>query len=192
MQTKEKLRMKIDRQDGRADTSWSFGEALGIRVWHLVWLFLMSWTPKCLNRWRVFLFRCFGAKIHGRPFVFPSARVHVPWNVEFYRSACLGPNCTVYSLGRVILRERCVISQEAYLCGGSHDFDSRRNPLLVGDIDIGQDVFIGARAFVLPGVTIGDEAVVGAMSVVAKDVAPRQIVAGNPARVIGQRQLHED
>jgi maltose O-acetyltransferase len=57
-----------------------------------------------------------------------------------------------------------------------------------GDVVIGDRVWIGLRAMILPGVTIGEGAVVGAGSVVTKDVAPYAIVAGNPARVIGQRQ----
>ena len=53
-------------------------------------------------------------------------------------------------------------------------------------IIIGNDVFIGARAIILKGVTIGEGAVVGAGAVVAHDVPPRTIVAGNPARIVGR------
>jgi maltose O-acetyltransferase len=56
-----------------------------------------------------------------------------------------------------------------------------------GDVIIGHHVWIGYRAVVLPGVTIGDGAVVGAGAVVTKDVEPFTIVAGNPARKIGER-----
>ncbi len=54
-----------------------------------------------------------------------------------------------------------------------------------GPIHIGSDVFIGARALILKGVSIGDGAVVGAGAVISKDVAPGAIVAGNPAQVVG-------
>ena len=56
---------------------------------------------------------------------------------------------------------------------------------LSGPVHVGSDVFIGARALILKGVSIGDGAVVGAGAVVTKDVAPGAIVGGNPARVIG-------
>ncbi len=52
---------------------------------------------------------------------------------------------------------------------------------------VGKNAFIGARAMILPGVCIGDRAIVGAMSVVPKDVADHEIVAGNPAKKIGER-----
>lgn len=49
---------------------------------------------------------------------------------------------------------------------------------------VGRRCFIGARSIILPGITIGDESIVGAGSVVTRDVPPRSVVAGNPARVI--------
>ena len=60
-------------------------------------------------------------------------------------------------------------------------------PLLKGDVEIGNDVWIGRDALILSGITIGDGAVIGARSVVRKDVAPYAIVAGNPARFVGYR-----
>ncbi len=56
-----------------------------------------------------------------------------------------------------------------------------------GDITIGHDVWLGTECLVLPGVTIGHGAVVGARAVVAKDVPPYAVVAGNPARVVRMR-----
>ena len=186
-----RLTYKIQRQEARWKSSWSVKEAIVIRLWGVAWCLLGRWTPKFMNRWRVFLLRCFGAKIHGRPFVFPSAKIYAPFNLELYKSACIGPFSNIYSLGRIILRERCVISQDVFLCGGTHDFSSRRNPLLVGEIDIGEDVFIGVRALVLPGVRIGKGAVVGAGAVVVHDVSDWTIVGGNPAKSIGVREFKD-
>lgn len=61
------------------------------------------------------------------------------------------------------------------------------HPRTRGDVMIENDVWIGREAMILSGVRIGDGAVIGARSVVTKDVAPYTIVAGNPARVIRQR-----
>jgi len=75
------------------------------------------------------------------------------------------------------------------LCGGTHDLSLELLPLIVAPIEVGADAFIGARAFVMPGVVIGEGAVVGAAAVVTNDIEPWKIVAGNPARVIGDRSF---
>jgi putative colanic acid biosynthesis acetyltransferase WcaF len=104
--------------------------------------------------------------------------------------ACLGPDSEVYNLGHVVLRARSTIAQHCYLCAGTHDLSTPELPLVVGPIEIGPDVFVGAKAIILPGVFVGEGAVIGAAAVVTKDVAPWTIVAGNPARPIRERQFN--
>jgi len=101
--------------------------------------------------------------------------------------ACLGECANAYSLGKIEVLEEATIAQEVYLCTGTHDFNDPSLQLITKPITIGKNSFIGARAMILPGVCIGDRAIVGAMSVVLKDVADHQVVAGNPAKKIGER-----
>ncbi len=185
-----KVRLKTSYQPDAYTSSWSLKEALGIRVWHIVWLLLFRWTPKKMNFWRLFLLRLFGANLE-QVFIFSSARIYIPWLLTMKHKSCLGPYSEVYNLGPVTFKERSVLSQYSYICNGTHDLSSRRLPLMVGDIMIGSDVFIGAKALVLPGVTVGDGAVIGAGSVVTKDVAPWTIVGGNPAKFIKKRIINE-
>jgi maltose O-acetyltransferase len=83
------------------------------------------------------------------------------------------------------------IGDEAVLSAGvrivAHDGSTKHwtGYIRVGRVDIGRKVYIGANAIVLPGVTIGDGAIVGAGSVVRADVAPGEIVMGNPAVSVG-------
>ena len=79
------------------------------------------------------------------------------------------------------------IGPEAALLTLGHDPQSPDFSDKGGDITIGDHVWIGYRAIILPGITIGEGAVVGAGSVVTKDVEPFTIVAGNPARKVGER-----
>jgi putative colanic acid biosynthesis acetyltransferase WcaF len=167
---------------------WSLRVRLGIALWSVVWLLLFRPTPKPLTRWRLWLLRLFGARVSGRPYVDASAVIKMPWHLEIEDRACLGPRSEVYNLGRVILRERCTIAQQAYLCAGTHDFSVPHLPLVVGPIEVGADAFVCARAFVLPGVVVGAGAIVGACAVVTKDVAPWTVVVGNPARPTGRRE----
>ena len=103
--------------------------------------------------------------------------------------ACLGERANAYSLGKIDIQEGATIAQEAYLCTGTHDFNDPSLQLITKPITVGKNAFIGARAMILPGVSIGDRVIVGAMSVVSKDVPDLQIVAGNPAKKIGDRSL---
>lgn len=158
-------------------------------LWNLVWLALFRPTPKPLSAWRVFLLRLFGAEIYGAPFVSQSANIKMPWNLVLEDRACLGANCNIYNLARVTLRNKAVIAQEVYVCCGTHDFDDEALPLVIGEIVVGEDAFIGARAFLMPGIEIGEGAVVGACSVVTKDVPSHTVVAGNPAKVVASRPV---
>ena len=94
----------------------------------------------------------------------------------------------MYNLGEVSIGERSVVSQYGYLCNGTHDLSVDNLPLMIGKIEIGDNVFMGARSMILPGLKIGDGAVIGAGAVVTKDVAPGDIVGGNPAKFIKKRE----
>ncbi len=162
-------------------------ELIGQRLFHVAWLLLCSWTPKPCNSWRLFWLKLFGAKIFGEPFVHSTARMLVPWNLTMHDRAALGDRANAYTLGEIELKSGCTIAQEAYLCAATHDFADLNLPLQTAKITIGEDAFVGARAFVLPGVTIGRGAVIGACSVVTKDVPERVIAAGNPCKLIRPR-----
>jgi len=96
----------------------------------------------------------------------------------------LGDGAHVYNLAFVCISKGATVAQEAYLCTATHDFTLPSLPLVISPIIIGEDAFIGARAFLLPGVTIGRSSVVGACSVVTRSVGHHKTVAGNPARIL--------
>jgi putative colanic acid biosynthesis acetyltransferase WcaF len=166
---------------------WSIRERLAFAGWRISWGLLCRLSPKFLNGFRIWVLRLWGARIHGRPFVSPSARIRIPWNLELHDRACIGERADVYNLAMVVIQEQATVAQDALLCGGTHDFASPRLELMVGDIIIGPHAFIGARACVLPGVTIARGTVVGAAAVVTRATMPWTIVAGNPARVVRNR-----
>ena len=105
-----------------------------------------------------------------------------------HHRACLGERSVAYSLGAIEIMEGATVAQEAYLCTGTHNFNDPSFQLITKKITIEDSAFIGVRAIILPGITIGKKAIVGAQSVVTKNVKPDQIVAGNPARKIGLRK----
>jgi putative colanic acid biosynthesis acetyltransferase WcaF len=140
-----------------------------------------------MNPWRLFILKLFGANISGIPFVYSSVKIQIPWHLTMRHRSCLGDRSNAYSLGKIMILEGATVAQESYLCTGTHDFKDPSLQLITEPITIGKNSFIGARTMILPGVSIGEQAIVGAMSVVSKDVPDHQIVAGNPAKNIGER-----
>lgn len=174
-------------QQSAFDSPWTGSDRFMRVLWQFCWFVFCVWTPKPLNEWRLFWLRVFGTKLDGTPFVHQRARIEIPWNLTLHDRACLGDRANAYSLGEIEIGARATVAQEAYLSTGSHDFTRAEIPLTTAKIDIGEDAFIGARAFVLPGVKIGPRAIIGACSVVTKDVPPDVVAAGNPCRVMKPR-----
>ena len=174
-------------QSSQFESPWNLVERIRMILWEWTWNLLCSWTPKPFNIWRLIILKSFGAKIQGIPFVHQRARIQIPWNLTLRHRACLGDRANAYSLGRIEIEEGATVAQEAYLCTGTHDFQDPAIPLQISRIHIGREAFIGARAMILPGITIGEKAVVGAQSVVTKNVPPAVTVAGNPAITIQTR-----
>jgi putative colanic acid biosynthesis acetyltransferase WcaF len=174
-------------QTSAYDSPWSGSHRLLRILWEFCWVVFCAWTPKPLNEWRLFWLRVFDAKIDGKPFVHQRARIAIPWNLILHDRACLGDRANAYTLAEIEIGARATVAQEAYLSTGSHDFTQSGLPLITAKITIGEDAFIGARAFVFPGVTIGARSVVGACSVVTNDVPEGVIAAGNPCKVLRTR-----
>ncbi len=93
----------------------------------------------------------------------------------------------MYNLGPVVLGDHTVVSQNAELCAGTHDYMSRVLPLVRPAITLGNGVWVCAKAFVGPGVVVGDNTIIGACAVVTRNVPEGVIAAGNPAKVIRPR-----
>jgi putative colanic acid biosynthesis acetyltransferase WcaF len=130
-----------------------------------------------------------GANIGHGVKIYPSAIITFPWLLEIKDKSVISWGVRIYNLGRISIGKKTIISQFAHLCGGTHDIKNPGFDLLRTGLEIGNSVWIASDAFIGPGVRIGDNAVIGARAVVVKDVAPCTIVAGNPAKKIGQRNI---
>lgn len=104
--------------------------------------------------------------------------------------ATLGEGAYCYSMASIRIEDHVVVSQYAFLCTASHAIDEPGNPIVTAPITLKKASWIFAQAFIGPGVTVGEGAIVGARAVVMKDVPTGTIVAGNPARPIRKRKLH--
>ncbi|MGN6371281.1 MAG: WcaF family extracellular polysaccharide biosynthesis acetyltransferase [Phycisphaerae bacterium] len=167
----------------------------GMKVKRLLWAgvegTLFRWSFHTMNGWRAFLLRMFGAKVGERCIIRRTVRTYYPWNVAIGDMCILGDKAELYSLGTITIGEGAMVSQEAYLCAGTHDYADVTLPLVTPPIEIGAEAWICARAFVGPGVKVGEGAVVAACGVAVKDVEAWMIVGGNPAKVIKRRVLKD-
>ena len=161
-------------------------------AWLMIWSLCAMWMPYFIgNKWRVYLLSMFGLRHNGHVSVYPSAKVWAPWNVEMGSYVAIDDEVNLYSAAKITIGTKVAISREAFICTASHDITKPNRPLVTAPITICDGVWIGARAIVLPGVTIGEGAVVAAGAVVTKDVEPFTVVGGNPAKFIKKRVLRD-
>jgi len=158
-------------------------------VWAFVQATLFRWSPRPFHTFRASLLKWFGANIPvpSQVVIFPTARVIYPWRLTLAPRSMVGRNVMIYNLGHITLERGANVSQNVHLCAGTHDFNRWDMPLVTAPIVIGENAWIGADVFVGPGVRIGELTVVGARSVVVRDLPPRKICVGQPCRAIKDR-----
>jgi putative colanic acid biosynthesis acetyltransferase WcaF len=171
------------------DNRWyAPGRSFAVRgLWYVVsmLIFESGWLPLgAPKRW---LLRRFGATIGLGVVIKPQVWIKYPWRLTVGDHCWIGQGVWIDNLANVSLGNHVCISQQAYLCTGSHDYRRRGFDLIVRPVDVGSGAWLGARALVLGGVTVGANAIVAAGSVVTGDVPPAAIVRGQPARTVAQR-----
>lgn len=170
------------------DATFTLKHRIQRLFWNCTWLMLAAWTPSFLWRWRGALLRAFGAKIHRTAIVRGSARIWWPGNLRMDAHSSLGPGVICYNVAQINIAAFAIVSQRAHLCTAGHNIDQQDFSLIATAIQIGTGSWIAAEAFVGPGVTIGEGAVLGARGVSFRDLEPWTVYAGNPAKPIRQRQ----
>ncbi|MEM7577875.1 MAG: putative colanic acid biosynthesis acetyltransferase, partial [Planctomycetota bacterium] len=149
-------------------------------------LFRMTWPT--WYRYRAWWLRRFGADIHPTTRIRRTCRFVCPWNLSMGANTATGDDVWFYCLGSVTIGRRVTVSQFVKLCAGSHDHrDPVGLPLLRPPIRIDDDAWVAADAFVGPGVTIGEGAVLGARGATFKNLEPWTLYGGNPAKALGPR-----
>ncbi|MDJ0718880.1 MAG: hormogonium polysaccharide biosynthesis acetyltransferase HpsU [Prochloraceae cyanobacterium] len=155
------------------------------------WFILLWWLVQAIafplslhnsHSFRCALLRLFGAKIGTGVKIRPTARFTYPWKVEIGDYTWIGDDVVLYSLDRITIGSQCVISQECYLCTGSHDMQDVAFNLITAPIAIGNGVWVAADCFISLGVKIGANAVIGARSSVFSDIPEEQVALGTPCR----------
>lgn len=162
------------------------------RAMRTLWYFVSvaffegGWFP--VSGLKVRLLRLFGARIGSGVVIKPNVRIKFPWRLSVGDHSWIGQESWIDNMVDVELGSHVCISQSVYLCTGSHDHQRRTFDLMPSPIRIGNGAWVGARATLMPGISVGPNALVAGGSVVVKDVPAGVIVGGNPAREIGRRE----
>ena len=156
-------------------------------VWNVFCALFFRPSPTRMHGYRCGLLRLFGANIGRSNYIYPSAKIWAPWLLETADVVTLGPACEVYNPGGIQLGHHTIISQGAYLCGATHDYNSFTFDYIKKPITTEAYVWICARAIVLPGVHCDVGSVLGAGSVATRSLEPWGVYAGNPAKKVKDR-----
>ncbi|MEP6562922.1 MAG: DapH/DapD/GlmU-related protein [Nakamurella sp.] len=137
------------------------------------------------SRVRELLTQLTGKPVHESVMVFPPFYSDFGKNITLGERIFINSGCKLQDQGGVVIGDDSLIGHNTVMATLNHDLmPSRRADMHPAPIVIGRNVWIGSNVTVLPGVTIGDNAVVAAASVVTKDVPKNSIVVGSPARVV--------
>jgi len=126
----------------------------------------------------------------------PTASFANAQNIRLGQAAHIGANCSLWAgqtHGKITTGENLLLGPNVTITAANYDFRAgtpvTKQPMAEQAVTIGHDVWIGANAVILPGVSIGDGAIIGAGTVVTRSVPAGSIVAGSPAKAIGARQV---
>lgn len=158
-------------------------------LWLLVSLVLFRLCPVSLSSLKRSVLRAFGAKIGTGVIIKPRVTITFPWKLEVGNHVWLGEGCWLLNLERIAIGSNVCISQNAFLCTGSHDYKSDTFNLITRPITVADGGWIAAGAWVGPGVTVGSHAVLTAGSVTSQNLDPYGIYRGNPAVLIKDRVI---
>lgn len=140
-----------------------------------------------MNSWRIFILKIFGAKIGKNTKIRPSVIITYPWNIEIGDDTYIGDDVVLYSLDKINIGNSVSLSYGAFLCTGTHDYTKPTFDLIINPINVKDQAWIGAQAFLHPGINVEKGCVLAARSVLTKSTIELGVYAGSPAKFIKKR-----
>jgi putative colanic acid biosynthesis acetyltransferase WcaF len=139
------------------------------------------------SAFRCAILRWFGARVGRGVALKPRVNIHLPWKLVMGDYTWVGEEVFILNFEPVTIGAHCCVSQRAFLCTGNHDYRQPHMPYRNRPIVVEDGAWIGACAFVGPGVVIGSESVVTAGSVVTRSLPAQVICSGNPCSAVKSR-----
>lgn len=158
-------------------------------LWHYVNAFVFKSSLFPMYGLKVALLRLFGAKIGNNVQIKPNVNIKYPWNLNIGNEVWIGEEVWIDSLVMITIGSNVCLSQGALLLTGSHNYKKPSFDLITGSIVLQDGVWIGAKAVVNQGITVGSHAVLTTGSIAKKNMDAYGIYQGNPAMKVRERVI---
>jgi putative colanic acid biosynthesis acetyltransferase WcaF len=158
-------------------------------LWHYVNGFVFKTSLFPVYGIKVALLRLFGAKIGSAVEIKPNVNIKYPWLLTIADEVWIGEQVWIDNLVMVTIGANVCISQGAIILTGSHDYKKTSFNLITGSVILEDGAWIGAKAIVNQGVTVGSHAVLTTGSVATKNLEPYCVYQGNPATKLRDRVI---
>ena len=160
-----------------------------IIFWYFVNIFIFKTMLPIPSSLKVKVLRLFGSMVGERVVIKPNVNIKYPWFLTIGDNCWIGEDVWIDNLAQVSIGSNVCLSQGAYLLTGSHDYKKEAFDLILGEIDLEDDVWIGAKATVCPNVICHSHSVLAVGSVATKDLESHSVYQGNPASLKRKREI---
>ncbi len=150
-------------------------------------ILILSFIP--IGTFRLMIVKLSGVVIGKNTRINMGVRLYDPNNIVIGEDCVVGEGVVLDGRDKLIIGDHVDIASEVMIYNSQHDINSDKFEAVSSPVAVGDYVFIGPRAILLPGVTVGEGAIIAAGAVVTKDVEPYTIVGGVPAKPIGERNI---
>lgn len=138
---------------------------------------------------KVAILKVFGANVGAGIVIKPNVNIKYPWKLSIGNHTWIGEDVWIDNLCTVYIGDNCCLSQGCYLLTGNHDFTSPTFDLIISEINIENEAWVGAKSVVCSGVTLQRASILTVGSVATKNLQEFAIHQGNPATKIKQRDI---
>ncbi|MEZ8968476.1 WcaF family extracellular polysaccharide biosynthesis acetyltransferase [Vibrio breoganii] len=165
------------------------GSNMRIILWTLISALFFRTSLPVPSAIKVAILKLFGAQIGDGVVIKPSVNIKYPWKLKLGDHTWVGENVWIDNLAVVNIGDNCCLSQGCYLLTGNHDFTSSAFDLMISEINIKNEAWVGAKSVVCPGVTLQRASILTVGSIATKNLEELGIYQGNPAIKIKERVI---